>query len=115
MISFVIPAHNEQALLPATLRSAFRAGEAVGGAFEVVVADDASTDRTPEIARKAEARVVSINRRQIAAARNAGAAAATGDVLVFVDADTLLPVGTLQAALRALRRGAVGGGASARS
>ena len=115
MISFVIPAHNEQALIAATLRSvAAAAADAIRAnePYEVVVVDDASTDRTAEIARAAGARVVPANVRQIAAARNAGARAAHGDRLIFVDADTLLPPATLRAALRALDAGAVGGGAA---
>jgi GT2 family glycosyltransferase len=55
---------------------------------------------------------VAVELRQIAAVRNAGAKAARGDVLVFVDADTLLPADTLLAALAELAAGAVGGGAT---
>jgi hypothetical protein len=58
--------------------------------------------------------VVSVNRRQIAAARNAGARAAAGDRFVFVDADTAVTPRAVRAALRALRRGAVGGGCCVR-
>jgi glycosyltransferase involved in cell wall biosynthesis len=77
----------------------------------VIVVNDASTDRTPEIARDLGARVVDVALRQISAVRNAGARAAKGDVLFFVDADTQVPEATLRAALVALSRGAVGGGA----
>lgn len=108
-ISFVIPAHNEQALLPRTLASIHVA--AAGFPYEIVVANDASTDGTAACARAAGARVVDVNHRQIAATRNAGARAAQGDVFVFLDADTLLPAVTLRRALDALRNGAVGGGA----
>jgi glycosyltransferase involved in cell wall biosynthesis len=114
VISFVIPAHNEEALIGATLHSITEAAAQTIGTtepYEIVVVDDASTDRTAEIARTAGARVVAANVRQIAAARNTGARAARGDRLVFVDADTLLPAATLRAALRALDGGAVGGGA----
>lgn len=117
MISFVIPAHNEEALIGATLRSVEEAAaDAIGTKepYEIVVVDDASTDRTAEIARAAGARVVAANARQIAAARNAGARAARGDRLIFIDADTLLPTATLHAALQALENGAVGGGAGFR-
>jgi GT2 family glycosyltransferase len=57
------------------------------------------------------ARVINVNKRQISAVRNAGARAARGDILIFLDADTVLPARTLKAALAALDRGSVGGGA----
>src|SRR5206468_3639913 len=65
-----------------------------------------------EIARKQGARVVDVSHRQIAATRNAGAAAAGGDILIFVDADTMVTKAALRAALNALGQGAIGGGAS---
>jgi glycosyltransferase involved in cell wall biosynthesis len=114
-LSFVIPAHNEQALLPACLRSIHSAAAAAGLDYEIIVVDDASTDATAQAARDGGARVVTVNLRQIAAVRNAGAAAATGDALVFVDADTQVPPPTLAAALEALRDGAIGGGAVVRT
>lgn len=116
MISAVIPAHNEEALLAATIaaiRSGLEAAADPAG-FEIIVVDDASSDRTAAIAREAGARVVPVDRRQIAAARNAGAAAARGDRLIFVDADTIVPPATLAQALDALRRGAAAGGAHGR-
>jgi glycosyltransferase involved in cell wall biosynthesis len=111
MISFVVPAHNEEAMLGRALRSIFAAAAATARPFEVIVVDDASTDRTSKIAAAAGARVVRVDLRQISAVRNAGARQARGDVLVFLDADTELPPRTLVAALAALDRGAVGGGA----
>ena len=90
-ISIVIPAFNEERLLGASLaeiRAAAGAFERRGWAVEVIVCDNNSTDRTAEIARAAGARVVFEPVNQIARARNAGAAAATGDWLVFVDADS---------------------------
>ncbi len=56
----------------------------------MIVVDDASTDATPEIAAQNNARVVSVNHRQIAATRNSGARAAQGERLFFVDADTTI-------------------------
>src|SRR6185436_17720194 len=110
MISFVVPAHNEARLITRTLDALAAAGRALGQPFEIVVVDDASTDDTASIASAGGARVVSVQCRQIAAARNAGARAASGDVLIFVDADTIAPVETVRAALAALATGAAGGG-----
>jgi glycosyltransferase involved in cell wall biosynthesis len=114
VISFVIPAHNEELLLGRTLRSIHAAAGAVGEPYEIVVTDDASTDGTAEVATEHGARVVSIARRQIAASRNAGGRAAQGEELVFVDADTVVNAEVVRAAVRALRRGAVGGGCAVR-
>jgi glycosyltransferase involved in cell wall biosynthesis len=114
MISLIIPAHNEEALLGDTLRILRASAEELGEPFEIIVVDDASTDRTIEIARSQGATVVSTDRRQIGASRNVGATASKGEVLIFVDADTHVPAETLRAALRAIRAGAVGGGARLR-
>jgi glycosyltransferase involved in cell wall biosynthesis len=86
LLSFIVPAYNEEFELPRTLEAIRNAAH--DHEYEIIVADDASTDRTAEIARNAGAQLVPINRRQIAAARNAGARAANGDILFFVDADT---------------------------
>jgi glycosyltransferase involved in cell wall biosynthesis len=90
-ISIVVPAYNEERLLGASLGQIKLAAEAFtrsGWEVELVVCDNNSTDRTAEIAAAAGAKVVFEPVNQIARARNAGAAAATGDWLVFVDADS---------------------------
>jgi glycosyltransferase involved in cell wall biosynthesis len=90
-ISLVIPAFNEERLLGTTLaridaaRVVFRAA---GWDSELIVCDNHSTDRTAEIARAAGAAVVFEPVNQIARARNRGAAAATGEWLLFIDADS---------------------------
>lgn len=114
MISFIVPAHNEARLIGATLDALHTAAHATGRDYELIVVDDASTDGTARIATGAGARVVPVEYRHIAATRNAGARAAAGDTLVFVDADTLVPTDTLREALDALAGGAVGGGATLR-
>ena len=110
MISFIIPAYNEELLLGRTLQALNVAVRALDEPFEIVVADDASTDRTAKIALEHGAQVVSVNHRQIAATRNAGARQANGEMLVFVDADTLVTEAVLRGAVSAMRAGAVGGG-----
>jgi len=109
-VSFVIPAYNEARLLGNTLSAIEKAARALHLTFEMIVVDDASVDRTPEIARAHGARVVPVNLRQIAATRNAGARAAAGAWLVFVDADTITSEMLLRDAIAALNAGAVGGG-----
>jgi glycosyltransferase involved in cell wall biosynthesis len=90
-ISVIIPAFNEERLLGETLRkvtAAMTAFTARGWRVEVIVCDNNSTDRTPELARAAGAVVVFEPVNQIARARNTGAAAASGDWLIFLDADS---------------------------
>jgi glycosyltransferase involved in cell wall biosynthesis len=90
-VSVVVPAFNEERLLAGSLaatRTAMRAFEEAGWVTELIVCDNNSTDRTAEIAREAGAEVVFEPVNQIARARNAGAARASGDWLVFVDADS---------------------------
>ena len=114
MISCVIPAYNEERWLPATLDALAAALRDLDEASEVIVVDDASTDRTAAIAAAHGACVVSVSHRQIAATRNAGARMARGDRLAFIDADTLVDADVLRAALAAMRGGAIGGGAGVR-
>jgi glycosyltransferase involved in cell wall biosynthesis len=111
MLSFIIPAHNEQQALPDTLEALARCTSELQISSETIVVDDASNDRTAEVAARHGATVVRVGFRHIAAARNAGAAVARGDILVFVDADTIVLPRTLAAALAALAAGAVAGGA----
>jgi len=109
VISFVVPAYNEEFELPETLRSIRNAAQ--DRQHEIIVVDDGSTDKTSTVAREAGAKLVSIDRRQIAAARDAGARAATGDILFFVDADTRINEKHVTAAVDALEKGCSGGGA----
>lgn len=91
-VSVIIPAFNEGRVLRATItavRHAMTAFDEVGWSSELIVCDNNSTDRTAQIAAEAGAIVVFEPVNQIARARNAGAAKATGDWLVFVDADSL--------------------------
>ena len=90
-VSVIIPAFNEERLIGETLRQVKAASVALsrrGWASEIIVCDNNSTDRTAELARAEGATVVFEPVNQIARARNSGAAAATGDWLVFIDADS---------------------------
>jgi len=109
VVSFIVPAYNEEFELPRTL-AAIR--DAAGDQqHEIIVVDDASSDRTAAVAAAAGAKVVSINRRQIAAARNAGAQQARGEILFFVDADTRINSLHVSGALDAIAKGYAGGSA----
>ena len=90
-ISIIVPAFNEELLLAASLGAIQEASAAfaeLGWMVEIIVCDNNSPDQTAEIARRAGAQVVFEAVNQIGRARNAGAAVATGDWLVFVDADS---------------------------
>lgn len=110
MLSFIVPAHNEEAWLGRCLSAIQTAAVETGEQHEVIVVDDASTDATSGIAREHGAQVIQVAHRQIAATRNSGAQQARGEILFFVDADTLVNARLIQAALRRVRAGAVGGG-----
>lgn len=98
-LSVVIPAFNEERYIAETLRH-LRAAERLLGthtdsALQILVVDNDSSDRTAAMARDLGATVLSEQDRNIARVRNAGARAADHDVLVFLDADTLVPPGLL--------------------
>ena len=109
-ISIVIPAFNEEKLLSQTLSAVDGAREALrrrGWESEVIVCDNNSRDRTAEIARGAGATVVFEPVNQIGRARNCGAAAATGDWILFVDADSLPSAGLFDDMADAIASGRV--------
>lgn len=111
MISFIIPAYNEEKFIGPAVSSIVSAARALALDYEVIVVDDDSTDATAQIAQGLGARVVAVKLRKISAVRNAGAKAAKGDRFIFVDADTMVSAPLVRAAVRAMARGAVGGGA----
>ena len=111
MISFIVPAYNEELELSSTIAAIRAAASGVTQPYEIIVVDDASADATAEIAAMAGARVISINRRQIAASRNAGARAARGEYLLFVDADTRINRTHIAESIAALEAGYSGGSA----
>lgn len=111
-ISVIVPAYNEERHLPATLTAIEAARRhASNEQVEVIVVDNDSTDRTPAAAAKAGATVVREPVRNVARARNTGAASANGESLVFIDADTIIPERLLDEIARAMRDPACIGGA----
>ncbi len=115
LISVVIPAFDEEAYLGRTLESVNVAAallrEREGAGCEVVVVDNDSKDSTADVARAFGARVLKEAVHNIARVRNVGAASAAGDVLVFVDADTVIPSELLWRVARVMSDAACFGGA----
>lgn len=107
-ISIIVPAFNEEKLISQTLRNLgsivfpFTRRE---WQTELIVCDNNSTDRTAQLALEAGARVVFEPVNQIGRARNSGAAAATGDWLIFVDADSLPGEKLFEAVAQAIESG----------
>lgn len=111
-ISVVIPAYNESQHIVATVQSIQTAfGEANIPLFEIIVSDDASTDGTGDLAKEAGATVVLSGKRNIGATRNVGAAAARGEWVLFVDADSQVESPTITQLFQAIDEGFIGGGA----
>jgi len=110
--SVIVPAYNEQAWIGHTLRRVQRAIDVAGrDMYELIVVDNASSDRTAAVAEENGARVIREQHRGVGRARNRGAAAATGDVLIFIDADTLVPDQLLVRIREVIAQPAVIGGA----
>jgi glycosyltransferase involved in cell wall biosynthesis len=93
-ISVIVPAYNEEKYLGATLKSIQKAKEFLlekdALPIEIIVVDNGSTDSTSDIALLSGASVVKETKHNVARVRNAGASFAKGEVLVFIDADTIV-------------------------
>lgn len=91
-ISLVIPAFNEEKYLPACLKSVM--AHAASDLDEIIVVDNASTDKTVEVARSfAGVKVVHEPQKSLARARQRGFLEARGEIIAYIDADTLIPPG----------------------
>jgi len=90
-ISVVIPAYDEEQYLPETLERITKALSVAARPSEVIVVDNDSQDGTKQVAIALGANVVLEKEHNIAKVRNAGARSSSGDVLIFIDADTLVP------------------------
>jgi glycosyltransferase involved in cell wall biosynthesis len=99
-LSFVVPAYNEEAYLPACLESILAQTRELGDAVEIIVVNNASTDRTREVALGFPGvRVVDERRKGLTFARQAGFAASTGELIANVDSDSRLTPGWVEQVL----------------
>jgi peptidoglycan-N-acetylglucosamine deacetylase len=90
LISVIVPAHNEEAFIGKCLDSLMKQ-TLDKKFFEVIVINNASNDRTAKIARKYKVRVIEEKRKSVVLARQKGANAAKGEIIVSADADTIYP------------------------
>lgn len=114
LISIVVPAFNEEAYIGETLKSLNRAKEVLKLKMdldaEIIVVNNASEDSTSEVARSLNAAIELEMQRNVARVRNSGERVSHGDVLVFVDADTVVPEALLTSiASRMLDSSCLGG------
>ena len=100
-ISIVIPAHNEEELLPATLEAL---NQQTYRAFETIVVTNGCTDRTADAVRGKCTQLYELEERGLGPARNLGAEKAKGNLLLFLDADTILEPTALQVIARKFKR-----------
>ncbi len=110
MLSVIVPAHNEELLLRRGLDGIAVAAGRVPDGVEVIVVANRCTDTTADVALSAGALVVEDGSRNMSAVRNAGAAVATGDILVTIDADSVMAPAALVEVGRLIGSGEVVGG-----
>lgn len=109
--SIVIPARDEEELLPGCLNSIVQSLARTQCTAEIIVVLNRCSDRTEEIARQAGCRIARDDRKNLAHIRNSGAEAARGEWLVTIDADSRMSLGMLSRISRELsRKEVVGGG-----
>ena len=113
-ISVIIPAYNEEAWLLSTLLAVGAAAQSLrstsGVCVETTLVDNNSTDATAAVALGKGAKVVHEPEQGISRARNTGARHATADVLVFVDADVIVPPALLETIHSVMNNAACVGG-----
>lgn len=104
-LSIVIPAYNEEAYIGKCLDSVAREKAGTAYDIEVIVVNNASTDRTKEVASAYPwVRVVDEPRKGLTWARQAGFVASTGDLIANIDADTILPSGWIEKVFNAFTK-----------
>ena len=98
-VSIIIPTFNEEKYLEPTLQGILN--QDYDGQYEIIVSDSGSKDRTRDIAQKYTNKIITQEKRGIGVGRNAGAKEAKGEILIFVDADTILIYNTLTEIVKA--------------
>jgi len=106
-VSVIIPIYNGADTIPVVLEALYRS---TARDFEVVIINDGSTDNSLEVlkglSKKYPFRLISFpENRGVSKARNAGAAAARGEIILFIDADCIVLTDTIEQAVKALRKG----------
>lgn len=105
-VSIIIPTFNEEKYLEPTLQAI--KNQDYDGEYEIIVSDSGSKDKTIDIAQKYANQIITQEERGIGVGRNAGAKEAKGEILIFVDADTILIYNTLSEIVKAFNDNVVG-------
>lgn len=106
MLSIIIPAHNEEKYIRAGLESI---RQQKYREYEIIVVCDACSDKTAIITKKWTKKVYIITKNNVSAARNYGAKKAIGDILIFLDADSLIAPSLFFEIDKAIKEGSIGG------
>jgi glycosyltransferase involved in cell wall biosynthesis len=93
MFSVIIPAHNEEKYIAQTIQSI---QQQTNKDYEIIVVSNGCTDKTAEVVKEHAVKHFSSPHAHVSRARNYGAGKATGEILVFLDADTQLAVDALE-------------------
>ncbi len=113
-ISVVTPAYNEEKYIGKTLEHLYESVHKLqveSSSVEIIVVDNASSDETGDAARKSGAIVINEPIQCVARARNTGARAARGEILIFLDADTIVQEGFLKSIAQVMSDPGCAGGA----
>ncbi|MEM5829439.1 MAG: glycosyltransferase [Candidatus Aenigmatarchaeota archaeon] len=105
-VSVIIPTLDEEKYIESCIK-ALKAQD-YGGEYEIIVADGMSKDKTREIVEKYADKVLLVKKKGVAAGRNVGARKAKGDILLFIDADTVAPFNLLREIVGGFKKGVVG-------
>jgi glycosyltransferase involved in cell wall biosynthesis len=104
LVSVIIPAYNEENYLPAVIAALYNQTYLH---FEIIVVDNQSEDLTVKVATDMGARVVVNEEYNVSRSRNMGAQAASGEILLFIDADTIPEAAFIEKAVQEIGQGAV--------